>query len=143
GEPPSLAGEGNGLDDLLVAAEIAQVRGEPDRAIALLVEAIVIAERSGRHADLAAALADVARLHHARGDRHAADCAATRALTEASAGGADRTVARALLVTAALAREDGDLVRARTTATDALAVARAAELGVERYAAAAGAEMLA
>src|SRR5262249_36845477 len=55
GDPPSLAGEGSGLDDLLVTAEIAQVRGEPDRAIALLVEAIVIAERSGRHADLAAA----------------------------------------------------------------------------------------
>src|SRR5262249_50435828 len=128
---------------LLVGAEIAQVRGEPDRALALLLKAATAAERSGRHAELAAALADAARLHHARGDRHAASCAAARALAEASAGGADRTVARALLVSAALAREEGDLVTSRNAATDALTVARAAELGLERYAAAAAAETLA
>src|SRR5215470_14724747 len=143
GDAPTLGPEGTGLDDLLLAAEIALVRGEPDRAIALLVEATVPAERSGRHADLAGALADVARLHHSRGDRHAADCAATRALAEASAGGADRTVARALLVTAALAREDGDLVRARTTATDALAVARAAAATLSSAATAAAERLLA
>jgi hypothetical protein len=131
------------LDDVLVAAEVAQLRSDPEGAIAILGHAAVLAERAGRAADLAAVEADSARLFHARGDRHAAACAAARALAEASAGGADRTVARALLVTAALAREDGDVVRARNAAADALAVARAAGGGMERYAAAAAAETLA
>jgi hypothetical protein len=131
------------LEDQLVAAEIALAGGQGDAALELYIAAAGRAERAGRQAELAAALAEAARLHHTRGDRQAAAAAVARALSEGSAGGADRTVARALLVGAALAREDGNLNQARSGLTDALTVARAAGLAVERYAAARGAETLA
>ena len=131
------------LEDQLVAAETAIAGGQSDAALELYIAAAGRAERAGRMADLAAALGEAARLHHARGDRQAAAAAVARALSEGSAGGADRTVARALLVGAALAREDGNLTQARSSLTDALTVARAAGLGVERYAAARAAETMA
>lgn len=96
----------------------------------------VRAERAGRLAEVADALAVVARLQLARGDRAAAIAAATRAAREAVGAGVTRARTNALLVLSALARESDDIPSASAYARDAAELAGRAGLPVERLIAA-------
>jgi hypothetical protein len=127
------AGDLTETREALAAAGLA---GEPVRALALARRLVVLAERSGRGADLADGLAALARFELAAGGRDAAQLAATRAAREASTAGATRAHVHALLALAALARDGGDVAAAASYAGDAAALAGAAGMAIERLAAA-------
>src|SRR5262249_58421995 len=71
------------LDRRLAAAEVALATGDVGVALELARDTAVLAERSHRTIELAAALVVVARLELARGDRRHARAAASRAAPEA------------------------------------------------------------
>ena len=94
--------------DNLARAMAAYQRDNIDEARRRLEEAAVGAERLGRRAHLARALAIKARLALARGDRAVAQASAGRALDAARACGLVDSEALAHLALAALARSRGD-----------------------------------
>ncbi|RMH40617.1 MAG: hypothetical protein D6689_13240 [Deltaproteobacteria bacterium] len=104
--------------------------------------ASVWAERAGRVADMADALALAARMYLARGDRAAATAAATRAVREGRACGFTRAQVRGLLVLAALRRDAGDTDAALAYARDAHDLASDAGLAFERLIAAEAVEVI-
>jgi hypothetical protein len=120
------------LDRKLAAAEVALAAGDVGVALELARDTAVLAERSHRTIELAAALVIVARLELARGDRANARAAATRGAREAAAAGLIRARIHALLALGALARDDDDSASAVSYARDAAELALTAGLPVER-----------
>lgn len=100
------------------------------------------AERAGRAADLADALALAARLMFAGGSKQAAQAAAERAVREATACGLRTARAHAALVLAALAREAGELDVAAARVREVMTLATDAGLPVERLVAAEAGEAI-
>jgi hypothetical protein len=144
GEPGDAPAAG---DDAVVsdldAADALLARGEIAPATERFRAAASEAARVGRSAELTRALAESARLALAAGDRAGALAAASRTLSDGVGAGLDRAMARALLVRCALSRDEGDVPSAREHAHGALAIARAADLGLERYLAATAGELCA
>ena len=120
------------IDRMLSAAVVAVAAGDLTAALELARDVAAQAERAGRIAELAHALALVARLALARGDRGGARSAATRAVREATTAGLLRTRVQALLALAALARDEGRPEAAVDYARDAVELANEAGLPVER-----------
>ncbi len=126
-------------DEIVAArerAELALAVGDCGEALDAANLVAVRAERAGRKADLAEALAMVARQQLARGERAGAAAAASRAARVALSCGLSRARIGALLVLAALAREDEDIPAAFTYARDASKLATEAGLPLERLVAA-------
>ena len=119
-----------------IRASISLAAGEVVQALDAARSASVWAERAGRNADMADALALAARMYLARGDKTAANAAATRAVRESRACGFTRAQARGLLVLAALRRDAGDNAAALSYARDALELSSEAGLAFERLVAA-------
>jgi hypothetical protein len=120
------------LDRRLAAAEVSLACGDVGTALELARDTAVLAERSHRTIELAAALVIVSRLELARGDRANARAAATRGAREAAAAGLIRARIHALLALGALARDDDDSASAVSYARDAAELALTAGLPVER-----------
>ncbi len=148
------AGEGVGQapldEELRDAIDLGSARaaahlaaGDGSAAAAMARSVAVRAERSGRAAELADALALAARLQLARGDKDGAVAAATRAAREASSCGMEQARVTALLVLAAVARDEGAVTVASDYARDAARIAVAAGLPVERLVAAEALEAIA
>jgi hypothetical protein len=120
----------------LARARIAMAANDPTVALAAAREVAVRAERAGRSADLADALALTARLHLARGDADSAAVAAASALIEGRGSSMLRSQTNALLVLAALERDGGDIDTTSAYLTQALGIASECGLPVERLVAA-------
>jgi hypothetical protein len=116
---------------------------DPSAALDLARQRAVRAERAGKSAEMAEALALVARLQMARGERAAAGAAAERALREARQCGLTRAAVDGLIVLAALAREAGELGSATAYADEAAAMANQAGLPVQRLVAAQALDVIA
>ncbi len=131
---PTLTGDEvrDDIDAGRVRAALALAIGESSTALDAARKVAVQAERAGRRADLAEALAMTARLQLARGDRSSATSSATRAAREALACGLTRARVGALLVLAALARDEGEVSSAAAYAQDVQRLATEAGLPVER-----------
>ncbi|MEZ4365922.1 MAG: helix-turn-helix domain-containing protein [Kofleriaceae bacterium] len=125
------------LDRALAAATVAVAAGEFAGGLTTARDVAGHAERAGRRAELATALALIARLELARGDHGSARAAATRAVREATAAGLVRARTHALLALAALARDEGQAETAVAYARDAADLATQAGLPVERLTASA------
>jgi hypothetical protein len=108
---------------------------DPGTALLLARQNAGRAERAGRSADMAEALALVARLQMARGERAAAGAAAERALHESRQLGLSRIAVDSLLVLASLARQASDGALATSYIEEAVTLATQAGLPVQRLAA--------
>jgi hypothetical protein len=131
------------IDQGKLAAQLALAAGDSAAALDAVRTAAVRAERAGRMADMAEALALVGRLQLARGDKASAMAAASRAAREALSCGLTRTRTNALLVLSALARDEGDVSAAAVYAQDAASLAGAAGLSLERLVASQAMEVIA
>lgn len=117
-------------------ARVALAQGDSQAALDALRRVAVRAERTGRSADLADAMALGARLLFARGDHPGALRAAQRAAREADACGLSSARAAALLVCASLAREEGRADAALEFVHEVADIAATAGLPIERLLAA-------
>ncbi|MCG8423242.1 MAG: winged helix-turn-helix domain-containing protein [Proteobacteria bacterium] len=146
GEPYQFDPAGEIADDIAIGharAVAAVARGDSATALKEVRRVAVRAERAGRTADLADALALSARLQFARGDRAGASRAAVRVDREAKDCGLTSARAMALLVRAALAREEGNTDAATEHAREVSEIATAAGLPIERLIAAEALDALA
>ncbi len=131
GEPVNAALEG-GTDDRVELLRVLREAGaEPSTGLARVGRLVAGAERCGKRAQLARALALISRLQVSYGERKAGRASALRALGEAEAAGAIDARVQALLTLSALAREGEDPIQARKFADDAQELSNQSGLSVE------------
>jgi DNA-binding winged helix-turn-helix (wHTH) protein len=126
-------------DDVEVAmmrARVAFAHGISDAALQAAQAATAKAERAGRAAELAEALALCARLHFVRGDKSRALAAAARVVGESARLGLARARTHGLLILAAVAREQGQLRMMAGRIREVAEIAAGAGLVVEHMVAA-------
>jgi len=120
------------IDDAYTRALVALAAGDSSSALSGFNSIAVRADRAGRAAVAARALAYAARLQFARGDKSAAAASARRALRDATHCGLSDVRANTLLVLAAIDRDAGDEAGAVAQADKALELATERGLPIHR-----------